>query len=52
MMHVSKKQPFNAGTDKTDSNMDLRVINKLYKKRKPESNFDGSKPFAFALESL
>lgn len=32
MMHVSKKQPFNAGTDKTDSNMDLRVINKLIKK--------------------
>ena len=40
------------GTDETDSNMGLRVINKLIKKRKPGSNFDGSKPFAFALESL
>ena len=36
MMHVSKKQLFNAGTDETDSNMGLRVINKLIKKETRE----------------
>lgn len=43
MMHISKKkekkrekQPFSAGTNETDSNMGLRVINKLIKKESME----------------
>lgn len=31
-----QKQPFNAGTDETDSSMGLRVINKLIKKESME----------------
>lgn len=47
----AKNTAFNAGTDEKDSEKDLRAINKLIKKE-AWSNFDGSKLFAFALESL
>lgn len=40
------------GTDETDSNMGLRVINKLIKKGNQGATLMEVKPLAFALENI